>query len=146
MPDSIVIEDLLRLALAYLLALPIGWNREHEEHTAGVRTFPIVAIATCGMTLIARTLPGSSPDTYSRILQGMIAGIGFIGGGAIMRDKNGVSGTATAASVWNVGIVGAAVGMGAYHVAIALALVNLVTLKWLLRLKGPYPPPPANPT
>ena len=147
MLNPLQIEDILRLALAYLLALPIGWNREHEEHTAGVRTFPIVAIACCGLILVTRDIPGASSDVSSRVLQGLVAGIGFIGGGAILKDKiGGVSGTATAASVWNVGIIGAAVGLGVYHVAVVLALVNFLTLKWLLRLKARLPPPPADPT
>jgi putative Mg2+ transporter-C (MgtC) family protein len=141
-----VIDDTLRLALAYALALPIGFNREHEQHTAGVRTFPIVAIASCGLAMIGRSVPGASPESYSRILQGLVAGLGFIGGGAILKDTVGaVSGTATAASVWNVGIVGAAVGLGAYHIAVILAVANLLTLKLLLRFKPPLPPPPGEP-
>jgi putative Mg2+ transporter-C (MgtC) family protein len=140
------IDDTLRLALAYSLALPIGFNREHEQHTAGVRTFPIVAMASCGLAMIGRSVPGASPESYSRILQGLVAGLGFIGGGAILKDKvGGVSGTATAASVWNVGIVGAAVGLGVYHVAVMLALANLLTLKVLVRFKPPLQPPPVEP-
>ena len=142
---SAIIDDTMRLALAYLLAFPIGINREHEEHTAGVRTFPIVAMASCGLAMIGRSVPGASPESYSRILQGLVAGIGFIGGGAILRDKVGVSGTATAASVWSVGIVGAAVGLGVYHIAIMLSVANLLTLKLLVRFKPPLPRPPVEP-
>ena len=60
-----------------------------------------------------------------------------IGGGAILRDKGGVTGTATAASVWNIGIVGAAVGMGGYHIAVALSLVNFLTLRFLKPRREP---------
>lgn len=134
-------SDVVHLGVAYILALPIGWNREHEARSAGIRTFPIVATACCGLTMIATSIQGSTPDTYSRILQGLVTGIGFIGGGAIIKDKGGVSGTATAASVWMIGIVGAAVGMGLYHIGIALALLNYLTLRVLSPFKKEVPKP-----
>ena len=72
-----------KIGLAYLLTLPIGWWREREMHAVGIRTFPIVAIASCGYLLIFQ----GSPDAQtlnSRVLQGLMAGIGFVGGGAIV--------------------------------------------------------------
>ncbi len=138
-------SDILRLGLAFLLALPIGWNRERAERTAGVRTFPIVALAACGFVMIGTAIPGSTAESYSRILQGLIVGIGFVGGGAILRDKGGVTGTATAASIWNIGIVGAAVGLSQYHIAVILAAINLVTLKFLTPIKHQIDPPPEDP-
>ena len=124
---------LQRIALTYILTLFIGWDRERETQGAGVRTFPIVGMASCGYMLIL----GSHPDSgdQSRLLQGLITGIGFIGGGAILKDGATVKGTATAASVWNAGIVGAAVAVGRYEVGIILALLNLFTLRALLPLK-----------
>lgn len=124
-------SDLLKIGAAYLMALPIGWDREREAHTAGIRTFPIVALATCGATIAAQSMPNTLPN----VLQGILTGIGFVGGGAILRDKLGVTGTATAASVWNMGIVGAACGLGQYHVAGVLAAVNFLTLKALAPVK-----------
>ncbi len=137
-------SDILHLGVAYALALPIGWNRERAERTAGVRTFPIVALAACGFVMIGTAIPGSSAESYSRILQGLIVGIGFIGGGAILRDKGGVTGTATAASIWNIGIVGAAVGLDQYVVAVILALINFVTLKFLTPIKHEINPVAAS--
>lgn len=128
-------SDLLHIGGAYLLALPIGWDREKEDRSAGLRTFPIVAVAACGFTTIGSSIAGATPDSYSRMLQGLITGIGFIGGGAILREKGGVTGMATAASVWNVGIAGAAVGLGLYHVAVTLTLINYLTLRLLTPLK-----------
>lgn len=137
MPPSIeqIGQDLLRLGVAYGLALPIGWNREREARTAGLRTFPIVAIASCGLALLGTSFEHPSADAYSRILQGLVTGIGFVGGGAILRAKHSVSGTATAASVWCVGILGAATGFGYYHIAVVLSLVNYLTLQYLTPLK-----------
>ncbi len=128
-------SDILHLGIAYALALPIGWDREREAHSAGLRTFPIVAVAACGFTLLGTALPGASTEVTSRLLQGLITGIGFVGGGAILRDRDGVTGTATAASIWNVGIVGASVGLGIYHIAVVLTLFNLITLKLLTPFK-----------
>ena len=130
-----LLSDVLHLAIAYVLALPIGWNREQEHRSAGLRTFPIVAVAACGFTMLGTSLPGVTSDGYSRILQGLITGIGFIGGGAILHDKGVVSGTATAASIWSIGIVGASVAFGRYDIAVVLTLINLLTLKALAPLK-----------
>ena len=128
---SEILTDLGKLLFAYLIVLPIGFNREQEERSAGVRTFPIVALASCGVAIVAARLPYASPDSYSRIIQGLITGIGFVGAGAILKEKGGVHGTATAASVWNVGIVGAAAGLEMFHVSVVLALINYLTLKYM---------------
>jgi putative Mg2+ transporter-C (MgtC) family protein len=121
------------IAIAYILTATIGWEREQEAHSAGVRTFPIVGMASCGYLLLI----GYQPDAaaQSRLLQGLITGIGFIGGGAILKEGTTVKGTATAASVWNAGVIGAAVAMNHYGIAIMLAALNLFTLRALLPLK-----------
>jgi putative Mg2+ transporter-C (MgtC) family protein len=128
-------QDVLRMSIAYGLALPIGWNREREERSAGLRTFPIVAISSCGLALVGTSFADPTSDAMSRILQGLVTGIGFVGGGAILRAKHSVSGTSTAASVWNVGILGAAAGFGYWHIALLLSLVNFLTLQYLTPLK-----------
>jgi len=130
-----VFSDLIQMGAAYLLALPIGWDREQEAHTAGIRTFPIVAVACCGLMILSRNLPGATGDGFTRVLQGIVTGIGFVGAGAIMRDQGGVHGTATAASVWAVAIVGASVGLGNYQVAGALSLATYLTLRLLKPFK-----------
>lgn len=119
------------LSAAYLLAIPIGWNRESEERSAGLRTFPLVAVATCGFVQAAETLVLSSPEAMARIVEGLITGMGFIGGGAILRQSDSVKGTATAASLWVTGAIGAAVGLGSYDVAVILAIVTVMTL-WVM--------------
>jgi putative Mg2+ transporter-C (MgtC) family protein len=133
---SEIAADLGRVVCAYLLALPIGLEREHEEHGVGVRTFPLVAMASCGFVLLGVTLSHDDPAGRSRIIQGLIAGIGFIGGGAILKGDSGkgdgaVHGTATAASIWNMGVMGAAVAQGRYDIGILLTVLNLFTLKVL---------------
>jgi putative Mg2+ transporter-C (MgtC) family protein len=139
-----VLSDVFRLGIAYLLALPIGWNREREHRSAGLRTFPIVAVAACAFTLLGTSIPGATNDSYSRILQGLITGIGFIGGGAILHDKGMATGTETAAGIWSIGIVGAAVAFGRYDIALLLTLITLLTFKVLTPLKRRLDEPPLN--
>jgi putative Mg2+ transporter-C (MgtC) family protein len=126
--------DVSRLLLAYLLALPIGWYREVEAHTVGVRTFPLVAVASCGFVLLG-TGSHMTPESQARIIQGLGAGIGFIGGGAILKAEGNVHGTAAAASIWNTGVIGAAVAQNRLVVAAMLTVLNVITLRVLLPLK-----------
>lgn len=121
------------LLLAYALTVGIGWESERESHTAGIRTFPIVSMASCGYLLLL----GVKPDigAQSRLLQGLITGVGFIGGGAILKEGATVRGTATAASVLNAAIIGAAVATYQFVIAVALSAMNVFTLYVLLPLK-----------
>ena len=129
------LRDIARLLIAYVLALPVGWYREQEAHSVGVRTFPLVAMASCGYVLLGVPLLGSDPAAQSRIIQGLVAGIGFIGGGAILKAEGSVHGTATAASIWNTGVLGVAVAQERYLLAMMLSVLNLVALRVLLPLK-----------
>lgn len=124
------------LAAAYALAFPIGWDREREERSAGLRTFPLVALAACGFIQMTESWILSSPEAMARVVEGLITGVGFIGGGAIIKHGSTVRGTATAASLWAMGAVGAAVGLGSYDVAVAISLFTLVTLRIVSPLKA----------
>jgi putative Mg2+ transporter-C (MgtC) family protein len=126
-------SDFGRILISYVLTLPLGYLREKEAHSVGVRTFPIVAIASCGYLLVCRT--GTTSDAFTRVLQGLIAGIGFIGGGAILKEGATIHGAATAASVWNTGVIGAAVALGKFDVALILAALNGLTLHFMKPLK-----------
>ena len=123
-----------QIGLTYLLTAFIGWDREKEAHSAGLRTFPIVGMASCGYLLVL----GAQPDVaaQSRVLQGLITGIGFVGGGAILKEGATVRGTATAASIWNAGVIGASVALGHIEIAVMLAALNLFTLRALLPVKN----------
>ena len=147
---TVVLADLFRVTVSYLLALPIGWEREREEHGVGVRTFPLVAMASCGFVLLGATFSKDDPAGRSRIIQGLIAGIGFIGGGAILKSENkangsgAVHGTATAASIWNMGVMGAAMAQGCYDIAVLLTIINFITLRWLAPWKKKLDTQPAD--
>jgi putative Mg2+ transporter-C (MgtC) family protein len=132
---SLVLLNLTHLGVAYVLALPIALDREKESRSAGLRTFPLVAVAACGYTLVGMSVL-SSTEAESRVLQGLITGIGFIGGGAILKQKNSVTGTATAASIWNMGLIGIAVAFGRYEIAILMSAINAITLRFVGAFKS----------
>jgi putative Mg2+ transporter-C (MgtC) family protein len=123
------------LAIAYALAFLIGWNREREDRSAGLRTFPLVAVAACGFIQATEALTAGEPEATARIVEGVITGIGFIGGGAILKGGGEVHGTATAASLWTTGAIGIAVALGAYDVAMSICLFAVLTLYVLSRFK-----------
>lgn len=124
---NIILNDLGRMALAFGLAFPIGWERGQEAGKVGFRTLPLVAMAACGFSLI---LDPSSVDLddRTRVMQGVIMGIGFIGGGAIVKNERNVRGLATAASIWTAGAIGLAVGNDKPNIAIVLCVTSVLSL------------------
>lgn len=124
-------RDFVKVLLAFVLAFPIGWERGHGRRSVGFRTLPVVAMAACGFALILAVDGSADTETDARVLQGVITGIGFIGGGAIVKNGLTVKGLVTAASIWNAGAIGAAVGLGRANLAVVLSLINLISL-WLL--------------
>src|SRR3546814_9095457 len=76
-------SHIVSLALAYALALPVGWNREKDERSAGIRTFPLVAIASCGFVLVGIAILGRPSPAHERLLEGLITGVGLLVGGGI---------------------------------------------------------------
>jgi putative Mg2+ transporter-C (MgtC) family protein len=129
------LDHLVHLLVAFVLALPIGWHRAREEQSVGLRTFPLVSMASCGLVQTAISVIGASAPFNATILAGVVTGIGFIGAGAIIRQGDSATGHATAASIWTVGIMGAAVGYGYYDIGAILTAANLV----VLALGGPFP-------
>lgn len=133
--DLRIVPHLVALGIAYVLALPIGWDREKEERSAGLRTFPLVALASCAFIQGTENITRDNPEAMARIIEGLITGMGFIGGGAIIKLAHAVRGTATAASLWATGAMGVAVGVGSYDVAVMIAVFTFLTLKLLSPLK-----------
>lgn len=130
-----VLPHLIPIVIAYCLAMPIGWNREQAERSAGLRTFPLVAVASCGFVEAVEATLAHDPSALARVLEGVIAGIGFLGGGAILQQKHSVKGTATAASLWVTGATGVATGLGSYDVAVVLTAFTLLTFWFMAPLK-----------
>lgn len=135
---SVVVLHIRDLLFAFILALPIGWDREKSERTAGLRTFPLVAVAACGYMLVAVQVL-SSTEAEARVMEGIITGMGFIGGGAILKNvvqgEGFVSGTATAASLWLTGAIGISVATGRLEIALVLSALTFFTLRLLTPAK-----------
>lgn len=134
---AVISSHLAKLILAYVLALPIAWDQERSARGAGLRTFPLVALGSCGYVLVGLYVLSGS-ESHARILYGLMTGIGFIGGGAILKQHAQVTGTATAASIWITGAVGAAVAWDRYEIAILLSLINFLTLRMGGKVKEKY--------
>lgn len=126
-------EVVLRLFAATLIGSSIGLDREVRRKPAGMRTHALVALGSALVTLvIVRFDPAvEHVDAISRVIQGIIAGVGFLGGGAILKSDNHemVHGLTTAASIWLVASLGIACGVGQWIAALgalSLALIVLV--------------------
>lgn len=124
-----------KMLVAYALVFPMAWDREQADRSLGMRTFPLVAVASCAFVLVAQSGLHSDAQALSRVLQGIIAGVGFLGGGAIVKQGMTVRGAATAAAVWATAALGVAVAEGEYAIAAGLGLIGFATLRWLRPLK-----------
>jgi putative Mg2+ transporter-C (MgtC) family protein len=91
-------------------------------------------MASCTFVMIASY--GGDVAAQSRVLQGLVAGIGFVGGGAILKDGLQIKGTATAASVLSAAALGAAIAMNRFGIAVSLTILNLLALRALMPLKN----------
>jgi len=127
----------VRLVVAMLLGGLIGYEREQRRKAAGLRTHMLVALGAA-VFVLAPLESGMQIADMSRVLQGVVAGIGFLGAGAIIKldDEGIIKGLTTAASIWMAAAIGITVGIGRETTAIMatlLALFILVVLRWFER-------------
>jgi putative Mg2+ transporter-C (MgtC) family protein len=124
-------EVLLRLAIATLIGCVLGLNRELHGKPAGMRTHALVSLGACLISVVSIEIvnPGQM-DAVLRVVQGIMAGIGFLGGGVILRDDShqSVHGLTTAASVWVVASLGIACGTGQWLTALIALCLTLFVL------------------
>jgi putative Mg2+ transporter-C (MgtC) family protein len=132
MPSDL--ELLGRLLLAAVLGGAIGAERELNDQAAGLRTHMLLTIGACLFTLVSAYGFGAGPRDPSRLAAQIVTGIGFLGGGAIVRHGLTVKGLTTAASIWATAAVGVAVGAGQYLLGVGGALLVSVTLLGLRRV------------
>lgn len=131
-------EVLIRLGLAVVLGGVIGWQREHKERAAGLRTHMLVCVGSCLLMIVsvyAFIGPGLPKGTdAAKVAAGVITGMGFLGAGTIIKQGPVVKGLTTAASLWMTSGIGLALGMALYVPALlttVLALVVLIAIKFL---------------
>lgn len=148
----------LRVGAALLTGALVGIERERKQRPAGFRTMILISLGSCGFVLIgletiqmlsstvpvvaAPGVPAPGQAELSRVLQGLIGGIGFLGAGAVIQSKRAVRGITTAAAVWVVSALGAACGLGLYVLAIILGSATLFTLFVLDIVEHRYFPDP----
>lgn len=119
-----------RIGVALVCGVGIGVNRDLHHKPAGFRTFGLVAVGSAVITLVALSLAPADPAAVSRIAQGILTGIGFLGAGLIVRRERSqrVSGLTTAAAVWATAGLGVACGLGLYLLAVSALVVMLLVL------------------
>ncbi len=127
-PDSILLLDIL---LALLLGFLFGYERSYQGRAAGMRTYGLVCSVAAAVTSVSvhpdLWLNGQALVNYglvdpTRTIQGIVTGVGFLGGGIIMQHGMRISGLTTAASIWAVAAVGILVGVGLYSVAVLMTI------------------------
>ena len=140
---------------ALLLGLVVGYERSYHGRAAGMRTYGLVCMASCAVTVIAGypsywygggalgSMTAYLPPDPTRIIQGILTGIGFLGAGVIMKGGLSISGLTTAASIWASSAIGILVGLGFYAAAILLALISAALMMWAAKLEKWLPSHPA---
>jgi putative Mg2+ transporter-C (MgtC) family protein len=138
---------LLNLLGALLLGLAVGYERSYHGRAAGMRTYGLVCMASAALTIVAGypefwygghggTIGAVDP---TRVIQGVVTGIGFLGAGVIMREGFNISGLTTAASIWTSAVIGILVGVGFYLSAIGLAFFSAMIMIYLNRIEALLP-------
>lgn len=137
----------LNLLGALLLGLLVGYERSYHGRAAGMRTYGLVCMASAALTVIGgyshfwfggNSMASTSGD-LSRVIQGIVTGIGFLCAGVIMREGFNISGLTTAASLWASSVIGILVGVGFYGAAMTLALLSAICMVWISRLESWLP-------
>jgi len=129
------------------LGLLVGYERSYHGRAAGMRTYGLVCMASAALTVLAgyptfwygghiSSYVGADP---TRIIQGIVTGVGFLGAGVIMREGMSISGLTTAASIWASSAIGIMVGVGFYPAAILLALLSATCMMWVSKLESWLP-------
>jgi putative Mg2+ transporter-C (MgtC) family protein len=136
---------------ALLLGLIVGYERSYHGRAAGMRTYGLVCMAAAALTVLAGypsfwyggQANAAAAGDPTRVIQGIVTGIGFLGAGVIMRDGLNISGLTTAASIWACSVIGILVGVGFYASAILLTLLSALCMMWVSKLEGWLPSRPA---
>lgn len=131
---GLILLHLRQIGIAFILSLPVAINREYRDQAAGLRTFPLVAIACCAFMLVGMDVYEGS-DAEARVMYGIITGMGFIGGGSIVKRSGQADGTATAAGLWLTGALGISVAYNRYEVAIVLSLIGFLIFQFSEQFK-----------
>lgn len=140
---------------ALLLGLMVGYERTYHGRAAGMRTYGLVCMAACALTVISGypqfwygaqdlgTFATRLVPDPTRTIQGIVTGIGFLGAGLIMKDGLSISGLTSAASLWASSAIGILIGVGFYSAGILLAFLSAALMMWASKLERRLPSRPA---
>jgi putative Mg2+ transporter-C (MgtC) family protein len=133
-----LVQSMLRLFVAFLCGAAIGWQRERVGKSAGLRTHILVAVGTA-LAVTASVEADLGGDGLSRVIQGVLTGIGFLGAGAILKREweRDISGLTTAAGVWTTATIGITAGLGRFSTALLATLFTWIVLSLLHRFDTP---------
>lgn len=120
---------IIRLIAAVLLGSIIGYEREKAGKAAGLRTHILVTLGTC-LFVLACSGSGMDSDGLSRVIQGIVTGIGFLGAGSILKlnEKRDIQGLTTAAGIWMTAAIGVAIGLGEIGLALLGTILTVIVL------------------
>jgi len=121
-------QMLLRILLAVGLGAAIGLERQLSGKAAGIRTNVLICLGAAVLTIISQELGHRGGESLGRIAAQIVSGVGFIGAGVIIRDRGGIHGLTTAATIWLVASVGMATGAGYYALAVATTILAVLVL------------------
>lgn len=148
LPDAAQVTRVtLRLTIAAALGGALGYEREQKGRSAGMRTHMLVALGAALFVLVP-TLAGVTNSDLTRVLQGIVAGVGFLGAGTIIRvkEQGEVHGLTTAAGIWLTAAIGMAAGMGRESTALLATLLALFVLYVIPKIVAPFGPRDKPPT
>ncbi len=138
----------LTLAGALVLGLAVGYERTFHGRAIGMRTYGLVCMASAALTTFVGYpslwyggLHAGTPASIdpTRVVQGIVTGVGFLGAGVIMKDGLNIRGLTTAASIWSASVIGVLVGVGFYAAAILLAGLSILCMLWVHRIEAWLP-------
>ena len=140
----------LNLLGALALGMVVGFERSYRGRAAGMRTYGLVCMASAALTVMVgyshfwyggQVVTGFADPT--RVVQGIVTGLGFLGAGVIMKDGLNISGLSTAASLWAACAIGVLVGVGFYAAAILMACAAMLSMEWVSHLEAWLPSHPS---
>lgn len=132
-----VSSDVLGIILAVVFGAAIGMEREISGKAAGLRTNALICMGAAVFTIISRQMGSGQQDSLTRIAAQIVTGVGFLGAGAIIRDRGGIQGLTTAATIWLVASIGMACGASFYILAGISTLIAVIVLMGLRQLEKP---------
>ncbi len=136
--ETPILEIAVRLCLALLFAIGVGYERETADKPAGLRTHMLVSLAACAFTIISLEMVASLEKQMAtiaadpiRVIEAIATGVAFLGAGAIIQSRGSVVGVTTGTSIWLAGAIGLACGSGNYVIAALILVLALITLRLL---------------